>query len=176
MNAIALTPSACIIGGVSWCYENHCWFAFFFNVGIVPASSSGASFFAWQRRARNTSDWWWTARDYGKGTDGGRSACQILCRFLCKKTASLHTGCGQAILFSNLATWTGLNSFLKISKSSALKLPAILKATSARRLARCLLPAFLCAHIERETSGYEAEYSSVPFPQSVVKRRLVIAP
>ena len=28
-----------------------------------------------------------------------------------------------------------------------------------RRLARCLLPAFLCAHIfvERETSGYEAE-------------------
>ena len=27
-----------------------------------------------------------------------------------------------------------------------------------RRLARCLLPAFLCAHIliERETSGYEA--------------------
>ena len=25
-----------------------------------------------------------------------------------------------------------------------------------RRLARCLLPAFLCTHIERETSGYEA--------------------
>ena len=123
----------------------------FFNVGIVPASFSGASFFAWQRRARNTSDWWWTARDYGKGTDGGRSACQILCSFLCKKTASSHTGCGQAILFSNLATWTGLNSFLKISNSSAIKLPAILKARSARRLARCLLPAFLCAHIERET-------------------------
>ena len=50
------------------------------------ASSSGASFFAWQRRARNASDWWWTAWDHGKG----------------------------------------------------------------------LLPAFLCAHIERETSGYEA--------------------
>ena len=30
------------------------------------ASSSGASFFAWQRRARNASDWWWTARDHGK--------------------------------------------------------------------------------------------------------------
>ena len=30
---------------------------------------------------------------------------------------------------------------------------------SARRLARCLLPAFLCAHIfiKRETSGYEAD-------------------
>ena len=29
---------------------------------------------------------------------------------------------------------------------------------SARRLARCLLPVFLCAHIfiDRETSGYEA--------------------
>ena len=37
------------------------------------ASSSGASFFAGQRRARNASDWWWTARDHGKGTDGGRS-------------------------------------------------------------------------------------------------------
>ena len=31
----------------------------------LPASSSGASFFAWQRRARNASDWWWTARDHG---------------------------------------------------------------------------------------------------------------
>ena len=95
----------------------------FFNVGIVPASFSGASFFAWQRRARNTSDWWWTARDYGKGTDGGRSACQILCRFLCKKTASSHTGCGQAILFSNLATWTGLNSFVKIRTRPPLNFP-----------------------------------------------------
>ena len=26
------------------------------------ASSSGASFLAWHRRARNASDWWWTAR------------------------------------------------------------------------------------------------------------------
>ena len=26
-----------------------------------------------------------------------------------------------------------------------------------RRLARCVLPAFLCAHIFRETSGYEAD-------------------
>ena len=37
---------------------------------LNSASSSGASFFAWQRRARNASDWWWTARDHGKGTDG----------------------------------------------------------------------------------------------------------
>ena len=47
------------------------------------------------------SDWWWTARDHGKGTDSRRSD-------VC--------------------------------------------------MARCLLPAFLCAHIfiERETCGYEA--------------------
>ena len=37
-----------------------------------------------------------------------------------------------------------------------------------RRLARCLLPAFLCAHIfiERETSGYEAgaiRYSTITY-------------
>ena len=47
---------------------------------------------------------------------------------------------------------------LKIAYSSAITLAAILKTRSARRLARCLLPAFLCAHIfiKRETSGYEA--------------------
>ena len=66
-------------------------------------------------------------------------------------------------------TWIG-NDLLKIRKmnsaelilktanSSAIALAAILKTRSARRLARCLLPAFLCAHIfiKRETSGYEA--------------------
>ena len=36
---------------------------------------------------------------------------------------------------------------LKITYSSAITLPAILKTRSARRLARCLLPAFLCAHV-----------------------------
>ena len=36
----------------------------------ITASSSGAWFFAWQRRARNASDWWWTARDHGKVIDG----------------------------------------------------------------------------------------------------------
>ena len=39
--------------------------------------------------------------------------------------------------------WT----YLKIAYSSAITLPAILKTRSARRLARCLLPAFLCAHV-----------------------------
>ena len=55
-------------------------------------------------------------------------------------------------------TWIG-NDFVKIRKmnraelilkitySSAITLPAILKTRSARRLARCLLPAFLCAHV-----------------------------
>ena len=40
----------------------------------LTASSSGAWFFAWQRRARNASDCWWTARDHGKGTDVRRSS------------------------------------------------------------------------------------------------------
>ena len=31
----------------------------------TPASSSRALFFAWQRRAPNLSDWWWSARDHG---------------------------------------------------------------------------------------------------------------
>ena len=50
---------------------------------------------------------------------------------------------------------------LKIAYSSAIKLPAILKTRCARGLTRCLLPAFLYAHIfiERETSGYEAVVS-----------------
>ena len=48
---------------------------------------------------------------------------------------------------------------LKMAYWSSITLAAILKTRSARRLARCLLPAFLCAHIfiKRETSGYEAD-------------------
>ena len=67
--------------------------------GSTPASSSGASFFAWQRRARN--EW------------------QVMNR---------------------KGPWERYRRQVK------------------RRLARCLLPAFLCAHIfiKRETSGYEA--------------------
>ena len=47
---------------------------------------------------------------------------------------------------------------LKIAYSSAISLAAMLKTRSARRLTRCLLPAFLYVHIfiKRETSGYEA--------------------
>ena len=64
-----------------------------------PASSSGASFFAWQRRARN--EW---------------------------------------LVMNRKGPWEGYRRQAK------------------RHLARCLLPAFLCAHIfiKRETSGYEA--------------------
>ena len=64
------------------------------------ASSSGASFFAWQRRARN--EW---------------------------------------LVMNRKGPWEGYRRQAK------------------RRLARCLLPAFLCAHIfiKRETSGYEAD-------------------
>ena len=57
----------------------------------------------------------------------------------------------------------GAELILKIAYWSAITLAAILKTRSARRLARCLLPAFLCAHIfmKSETSGYEAECGSV---------------
>ena len=67
---------------------------------LEPASSSGASFFAWQRRARN--EW---------------------------------------LVMNHKGPWEGY------------------KRQAKRRLARCLLPAFLCAHIfiKRETSGYEAD-------------------
>ena len=34
--------------------------------GLFSASSSGASFLVWFRKARNESDWWWRARDHGK--------------------------------------------------------------------------------------------------------------
>ena len=53
---------------------------------------------------------------------------------------------------------------LKIAYWSAITLAAILKTRSARRFARCLFPAFLCAHIfiKRETSGYEADIDAFP--------------
>jgi len=42
--------------------------------------------------------------------------------------------------------------------------------------ARCLLPAFLCAHIfiqrERETSGYEADVNGFALSQLALKQRL----
>ena len=41
------------------------------------ASSSGASFF----RKVEASDWWWTARDHGKGTDGRRCAVSPIVSF-----------------------------------------------------------------------------------------------
>ena len=69
---------------------------FFFYL-TVTASSSGASFFAWQRRAWN--EW---------------------------------------LVMNRKGPWEGYRRQAK------------------RRLARCVLPAFLCAHIFRETSGYEA--------------------
>ena len=46
--------------------------------------------------------------------------------------------------------------------ASAITLAAILKARSARRLARCLLPAFLCAHIERDV-WVRGSYCSASF-------------
>ena len=51
---------------------------------------------------RETIDWWWTARDQGQGTDGRRSACQILCRFLGKK--SRFVGMAQFLVFLSLGS------------------------------------------------------------------------
>ena len=72
---------------------------------FATASSSGASFFAWQRRARN--EW---------------------------------------LVMNRKGPWEG---YWRQAK---------------RRLACCLLPAFLCAHIfiKRETSGYEADFARKP--------------
>ena len=46
-----------------------------------PKTEDHLPFFAWQRRARNASDCWWTARDHGKLTDGGRSAVSPVVSF-----------------------------------------------------------------------------------------------
>ena len=72
---------------------------------FATASSSGPSFFAWQRRARN--EW---------------------------------------LVMNRKGPWEG---YWRQAK---------------RRLACCLLPAFLCAHIfiKRETSGYEADFARKP--------------
>ena len=54
---------------------------------------------------------------------------------------------------------------LKIVHSSAISLAAILKTRSARRLARGLLPAFLCAHIEERRLGTRQALQSVAHDQ-----------
>ena len=94
--------------------------------GSCTASSSGASFFAWQRRARNE---WLVMNRKGKCEGYRRQA--------------------------------------------------------KRRLARCLLPAFLCTHIfiKRETSWYEAGscssynvriFENFPFHSSKLKRYISV--
>ena len=62
--------------------------------GTFPASSSGASFFAWQRRARNE----WQVMNRKGPWEGYRQqvhACQILCRFL---------GTAQFLVFLSLGS------------------------------------------------------------------------
>ena len=49
LNAIALTPSACITGGVSWCYENHC-----FLMWVLFQPPSQALLFSHGRGERET--------------------------------------------------------------------------------------------------------------------------
>ena len=71
-------------------------------------------------------------------------------------------------LILQVTTWTGLNSFLKVSNSSAIKLPAILKTRSARRLAHCLLPVFLCAHIEERRLGTRQDWERIMCAKSMV--------
>ena len=76
------------------------------------------------------------------------------------KQLPLHTHDVDRQWFAQNSQMNRTELILKIVYWSAITLAAILKARSARRLARCLLPAFLCAHIfiKRETSGYEADF------------------
>ena len=60
-----------------------------FTRSLQPPPPPQAPRFTHGRGERETSDWWWNARDHGKGTEGRRSACQILCRFLGKKVVFL---------------------------------------------------------------------------------------
>ena len=73
-----------------------------------PASSSGASFFAWQRRARNASDRWWTARDHGKGANGRRSRLPL--RAHRRETAGYEANPGRwnALTRSLVQLWCGV--------------------------------------------------------------------
>ena len=75
------------------------------------------------------------------------------------KQLPLHTHDVDRQWFAQNSQMNRAELILKIAYWSAITLAAILKTRSARRLARCLLPAFLCAHIfiKRETSGYEAD-------------------
>ena len=75
------------------------------------------------------------------------------------KQLPLHTHDVDRQWFAHNSQMNRAELILKIAYWSAITLAAILKTRSARRLARCLLPAFLCAHIfiKRETSGYEAD-------------------
>ena len=66
------------------------------------------------------------------------------------KQLPLHTHDVDRQWFAQNSQMNRTELILKIVYWSAITLAAILKTRSARRLARCLLPAFLCAHIERD--------------------------
>ena len=61
--------------------------------------------------------------------------------------------------FANEQGWTYFKNCILVRHYSCRHLENKICHSTARRLARCFLPAFLCAHIfiKRETSGYEAD-------------------
>ena len=56
--------------------------------------------FSHGRGERETSDWWWTARDHGKGTDGRRTPARSCVVFLAKKSFSWH-----GLIFGLFKSW-----------------------------------------------------------------------
>ena len=75
----------------------------------------------------------------------------------------IHTACiGNDLL--KIRKMNRAELILKIAYSSAITLPAILKTRSARRLARCLLPAFLCAHVIKRDVWVRGRIGTVLYP------------
>ena len=83
--------------------------------------------------------------------------------------------------FTNEQGWTYLKNCILVRHYSCRHLENKICHSTARRLARCFLPAFLCAHIfiKRETSGYEAdnrqfrEYLAPRFGSPNVRKRWI---
>ena len=89
-------------------------------------------------------------------TDGGVAKCRLFsqamatCKFLFQEGAVQPRL--QALLFSH---GRGERE-TRVAGDEPQGTMGRVQTAAKPRLARCLLPAFPCAHIERETSGYEA--------------------
>ena len=88
-----------------------------------PASSSGASFSAWERRVRNASDWWWTTRDHRKVTDSFKAEKrnEHAWTFSPRSPGRVWKNGGiSSILFTNLSrSWKLENGWSKVFRTRA---------------------------------------------------------